>query len=127
MNNKRNTEAIVNIAKKKSDEVRKKVEKTIQRLILEGVIVNFNVVKNEAGVSKSWLYSNEDIRQRIEEIRDKQNVSPKRSIGASRERSEASKDNIITALKERIKELDGENKKLRKESEILYGRVYKEN
>jgi len=124
MNNKRNTEAIVNIAKKKSDEVRNKVEKTIQRLILEGVIVNFNVVKNEAGVSKSWLYSNEDIRRRIEEIRDKQNVSPKRSKGASRERSEASKDNIITALKERIKELDSENKKLRKESEILYGKIY---
>lgn len=127
MNNKRNTEAIVKIAKKKSDEVRNKVEKTIQRLILEGTVINFNVVKTEAGVSKSWLYSNLDIRKRIEEIRDKQKMSQKRIKSGSKDRSEASKDNIITALKERIKELDGENKKLRKESEILYGRVYKEN
>jgi len=125
MNNKRNTEAIVRIAKKKSDEVRYKVEKTIPRLVLEGITVNFNVVSNEAGVSKSWLYSNEDIRRRIEEIRDKQKISPvKRIKGVASERSENSKDNIITALKERIKELDSENKKLRKESEILYGKIY---
>jgi hypothetical protein len=127
MNNRRNTEAIIKIAKKKSDEVRNKVEKTIQRLILEGTVINFNVVKTEAGVSKSWLYSNLDIRKRIEEIRDKQKMSPKRVKSGSKDRSEASKDNIITALKERIKELDGDNKKLRKEFEILYGRVYKEN
>lgn len=125
VNNKRNTEAIVKIAKKKSDEVKNKVEKTIQRLILEGTVINFNVVKKEAGVSKSWLYSNLDIRKRIEEIRDKQKMSPKRVKSGSKDRSEASKDNIITALKERIKELDGENKKLRKESEILYGKIYK--
>jgi hypothetical protein len=124
MNNKRNTEAIVKIAKKKSDEARNKVEKTIQRLVLEGTVINFNVVKKEAGVSKSWLYSNLDIRRRIEEIRDKQKMSPKRVKSGSKDRSEDSKDNIITALKERIKELDGENKKLRKESEILYGQIY---
>lgn len=124
MNNKRNTEAIVRIAKRKSDEVRYKVEKTIPRLVLEGITVNFNVVSNEAGVSKSWLYSNEDIRKRIEVIRDKQKVSPKRIKRGSNERLEAFKDNIITTLKERIKELDCENKRLRKESEILYGKIY---
>ncbi|MBU3153527.1 DUF6262 family protein [Clostridium estertheticum] len=124
MNNKRNTEAIVKIAKKKSDETRYKVEKTIPRLILEGLTINFNVVSNEAGVSKAWLYNNEDIRRRIEDIRDKQKIYPKRTLKVSNERSEASKDAIITTFKERIKQLENENKQLHKQLEMTYGTIY---
>jgi hypothetical protein len=124
MNNKRSTEAIVKMAKKKSIETKDKVDKTLKRLVLEGMTVNFNVVSKESGISKSWLYSNEDIRARIEDIRDKQKMSPKQVKKSSTQRSEASKDNIITMLKERIKQLESENKKLHKQLEITYGNIY---
>jgi hypothetical protein len=38
----------------------------------EGKTINFNRVAKEAKVSKSWLFKEQDIRQRIKFLRDQQ-------------------------------------------------------
>ncbi|WP_438872342.1 DUF6262 family protein [Providencia hangzhouensis] len=64
----RNTEEIVRLAKQKSRRTRENVDKVISKLSLEGKTINFNTVAKEANVSKSWLYKEHDIRQRIESL-----------------------------------------------------------
>lgn len=127
MANKRNTDAIVKMAKNKSNETREKVEKTITGLALEGKTINFNTVSKESGVSKSWLYSNQDVRDRIESIRGKQKTSPNGKLKASNQRTDASKDNIILTLKLKIKELENENKKLQEQIKVLYAKIYEKS
>ena len=68
----RNTEEIVRLAKQKSRRTRENVDKVISKLSLEGKTINFNTVAKEANVSKSWLYKEHDIRQRIEFLRKQQ-------------------------------------------------------
>ena len=57
------------MAKQKSQKTRGKVDKAISKFSIEGKAINFNSIAKEAKVSKSWLYKEQDIRQRIESLR----------------------------------------------------------
>lgn len=56
----------------KSQEASQKVDHAIQRLIKTKVKINFNQVAMESGVSKAFLYNNQEIRNRIEGLRKQQ-------------------------------------------------------
>ncbi|RZI06959.1 transposase, partial [Staphylococcus aureus] len=76
MNKKvRNKTEIVRLAKQKSKKTREKVDKAMSKFSIEGKVINFNSIANEANVFKSWLYKEHDIRQRIESLRDLQITS----------------------------------------------------
>ena len=126
MSNIRNTDAIIKMAKEKSKKSRKKVEEAISKLMLEDKKINFNTVSKESGVSKSWLYSNADIRARIDDIRSKQELEPKIKK-ATTKMSVESKDNVVKLLKQRIKDLEAEKKAMAKQIETLYGKLYSQN
>jgi pyruvate-formate lyase len=117
----RNTEEIVRLAKQKSKETRENVDKVISKLSLEGETINFNAVAKEANVSKSWLYKEHDIRQRIESLRKQQ-----KSVNAlsKPKKSSRSEEVLIKTLKDRIKELEEENIKLKNQIQKLYGELY---
>jgi hypothetical protein len=68
----RNTDGLKEYALSKKEDVIKRVDSTIQRLIIEKKPINFNSISIEAKVSKTYLYSHEDIRKRIKELRIKQ-------------------------------------------------------
>ncbi|CAI7726703.1 DUF6262 family protein [Mammaliicoccus sciuri] len=116
----RNTREIVRLAKLKTKHTRENVDKIISKLSLEGKTINFNTVAKEANVSKSWLYKESDIRQRIESLRNRQ-----KTYSASKsKKSSRSEEVLIKTLKTRIKELEGENIKLRDQIQKLYGDLY---
>ena len=54
---------------------KEKVDKAISKFSIEGKVINFNSIAKEANVSKSWLYKEHDIRQRIESLRERQITS----------------------------------------------------
>lgn len=120
---KRNTEAVVALAHKKSEETLKKVDQSIKELIKNKELINFNTVANSAGVSKSFLYNNKLIRKKIESLRSQQQQvkSPKSVI---RNMSDKSKDATIEMLRERIKKLETKNKSLKEENKRLLGEKY---
>lgn len=108
------------LAKLKTKHTRENVDKIISKLSLEGKTINFNTVAKEANVSKSWLYKESDIRQRIESLRNRQ-----KTYSASKsKKSSRSEEVLIKTLKTRIKELEGENIKLRDQIQKLYGDLY---
>ena len=117
------TKGLKEYAKNKSKITLEKVDKAIRELSLTEQKINFNSVSQLGGVSKTFLYNNEDIKKRIEELRDKQ-TSRTMNQRAKYDKTAKSKDIIIMAKDKKIKELEEENKKLKEQLEILRGKLY---
>lgn len=82
---------------------------------------HFNSIAKEANVSKSWLYKEHDIRQRIESLRERQITS---NVVSKPKKSSRSEEILIKTLKRRVMELKKENKKLQNQIQKLYGDLY---
>lgn len=111
-NKEPNTSEIIALAKKKSLDKENIVFNTIKKMIKEKIIINFNTVSIESGVSKSFLYNNNGIRNKIDMIRNEQS-GLKNIINHKPNTSDKSKDIIIETLKNKIQRLEKENKDLK--------------
>lgn len=118
-----NTKGLKEHAKQRSQIALVKVDKAIRELSLTEQKINFNSVSERSGVSKTFLYKNEEVRKRIEELRDKQ-ISKTINQRAKYDKTSKSKDIIIMAKDKKIKELEEENKKLKEQLEVLRGKLY---
>jgi hypothetical protein len=119
----RNTDGLIKNARRKSESTAQRVDEAIQRLIKSKGKINFNSVSGESGVSKAYLYSHPEIRDRIDVLRRQQEglPSPKQ---VKREMTDASKDVVIAAKNKRIKELEEENRLLKQELQKVRGKMY---
>jgi len=118
-----NTKGLKEYAKQRSRMALEKVDKAIRELSLTEQKINFNSVSQLSGVSKTFLYNNQEIKKRIEELRDKQ-VSKTINQRAKYDKTSKAKDIIIMAKDKKIKELEKENKKLKEQLEVLRGKLY---
>lgn len=118
-----NTKGLKEYALKRSQMALDKVDKAIRELSLTEQKINFNSVSQLSGVSKTFLYNNQEIKKRIEELRDKQ-VSKTINQRAKYGKTSKAKDIIIMAKDKKIKELEEENKKLKEQLEVLRGKLY---
>ena len=117
----RNVSGLRHNAQKKRQEAFEKVEQGIQKLIKEQQVINFNTVAKASGVSKAWLYKESEIKSRIEHLREKHSKGKK--TPPKQRASDASKNAIINTLKARVKKAEGENRELKKQIEVAYGRT----
>ncbi|MBB6625661.1 transposase [Clostridium gasigenes] len=117
------TKGLKEYAKQKTQLTLDKVDNAIRELSLTEQKINFNSVSQLSGVSKTFLYNNENIKKRIEELRDKQ-TSRTMNQRAKYDKTAKSKDIIIMAKDKKIKELEEENKKLKEQLEIVRGKLY---
>ncbi|WP_252251334.1 DUF6262 family protein [Clostridium sp. VAP52] len=117
------TKGLKEYAKNKTKITLEKVDKAIRELSLTEQKINFNSVSQLSGVSKTFLYNNDDAKKRIEELRDKQ-VSKVINQRAKYDKTSKSKDIIIMAKDKKIKELENENRKLKEQLEVLRGKLY---
>jgi CRISPR/Cas system-associated protein Cas10 (large subunit of type III CRISPR-Cas system) len=117
------TKGLKRYAKQKTELTLEKVDKSIRELSLKGEKINFNSVSNLSGVSKTFMYKNEELKKRIEELRDKQTEKViKQKL--KYDKTDKSKDIIIIAKDKKIKELEEENKNLKRQLEVLRGKLY---
>jgi len=117
------TNGLREYAKNKSRIAFEKVDKAIREISLAKQKINFNSVSQLSGVSKTFLYNNEDIKKRIEEIRDEQTIKTlNQSIKYGK--TTKTKDILIMAKDKKIKELQEQNRKLKEQLEILRGKLY---
>ncbi|PFR33289.1 DUF6262 family protein [Bacillus cereus] len=122
-NDNPNTEGIIKHAKLKTEKTIQKVEEAIKKMIKKQMKINFNSVSEESGVSKAFLYRNIELRDRIETLRKQQEGSP--SIKqVKRNMSDASKDVIIASLRKRVKGLEKENKGIKEQLKVQFGKIY---
>lgn len=121
-----NVSGLINHAEKKKKLALEKVDMAIKNLIKNNSMINFNSVAKESGVSKAYLYKNEEIKTRIEGIREQQKgfKNPKQ---VKKNMTESSKDIVIASKNKRIKELEEEVNILKNELKILRGKIYESN
>lgn len=102
---------------------REKAAVAIRQLQMDGKAVNFSSVNQQSGVSKSFLYEDEETRKTIEEIRALE-VDKEMNRRARYEKTSQSKDVIIDAKDKRIVKLESEIKQLKAEIQVLRGLLY---
>lgn len=115
--NKRNVLPMLSAIRKKADYLLKHTEIIIDKMLHDKQPISFNRIAVTAGVSKAWLYRHPTLRIKIENLRTQQ-------LAYSNNQSQESNDAINNLLKQRIKKLETENAKLRKQLEIVYGELH---
>lgn len=108
---------------KRSEDAKEKEVKAIGKLEAQGKSVNFNSVHQKSGVSKNYLYQNEELRTLIETKRtEEQNQLQVRR--KKYDKTSKSKDVIIETKDKYIAKLEVENKQLKKELNQLRAMLY---
>jgi hypothetical protein len=120
----RNINGLREAAQKKAETTRERAEAAIALLLREQRPVNFKTVAETAGISTAWLYEHETIKERIIHLRAKSVPQPRVVIPPREQASSASKDTMITALRQRIQKLEKENSELKRQVEIANGLLY---
>jgi hypothetical protein len=125
---KPNTTGLLAHAQRKSQQTQQRVHQAIDQLLREQQTVNFNTVAKAANVTKSYLYAHQDVRERIEALRTQQGQERLERQWAERQqhqaRTDKAKDVLLSAKDRRIKALEAENRKLKEDLKVAYGKLY---
>jgi len=122
---KRNTTGIAAHAQRRKEDKRRKVEDAITRLLRDQKPVNFHTVAKTAQVSKAYLYGQQDLRERIEALRQQTMEQMVRERATrSTGKTDASRDLVILAKDRRIKELEAEKQRLQQQLKIALAKAY---
>ena len=123
-----NTRGLLASAQRKAEEAHKRVHQAIDRLLREQQVVNFNTVAKAAKVTKSYLYAHDGVRERIEALRAQQSQERSERQWAERKlhqnKTDNTKDVLLAAKDRRIKTLEAENRKLKEDLKVAYGKLY---
>jgi len=121
----RNTAGLTAHTQSRKEHKRKGVEEAITTLLREQKPVNFNTVARAATVSKAYLYSQPDLRERIAALREQavEHMVRERATRSSG-KTDASHDLVILAKDRRIKELEAENQQLQRQLKTALGKAY---
>jgi len=122
----RNTEGLRTSAQHKARLTRQQAEEAITMLLQQHRPVNFKAVAETAGISTAWLYAHPDIKMRIIHLRAQHTTKPQVQVPLREQASDASKDAMIAALRKRAKEQEAEIRELRRQLEVAYGQLYKQ-
>ena len=125
---KPNTSGLLAHAQRKSQQTQQRVHQAIDQLLREQQTVNFNTVAKAANVTKSYLYAHQEVRERIEALRTQQGQERIERQWAERKlhqaRTDRTKDVLLEARDRRIKALEAENRKLKEDLKVAYGKLY---
>ncbi len=115
------TAPIIAAAQQRHELTRAKAIQALRELDRTGAPITFPAVAHAAGVSRSWLYAQPDIRAEIERLRDATHRAPAPPIPASQRTSEASAMARLDAALRRNRELTQDNQRLRRQLAQVLG------
>lgn len=110
-----NTAPIIAAAQRRHELTRSKAVQALRELHTAGAPVTFETVARTAGISRSWLYTQPDIRTEIQRLREATRQAPAPSIPTSQQASNASLRARLQAALERNQHLARENQRLRRQ------------
>ena len=118
-----NQEGLKRSYAERTKEAREKALQAVNSLKAEKAQINFSAVAARSGISRHFLYGDQEVR-RIIETQRKYDVDNEINRRARYDKTAKSKDVIIAAKDKRIAKLEEENRKLKAELETLRGMVY---
>jgi Family of unknown function (DUF6262) len=110
-----NTGPLILAARRRRELARAKAVRALRELDHAGTPVTFEAVARAAGVSRSWLYAQPDLRAEIQRLRDATSRAPAPPIPASQRASDASLLRRLTEASQRNRQLAEENSRLRRQ------------
>jgi small-conductance mechanosensitive channel len=117
-----NSDHIITAARRRSDNARRRAVTALRSLDTDGQPVTFSTVAAAAGVSRSWLYAQDDLREQVERLRGRQQQTPASPPVPDRQRATpASLLHRLEAATSRIRVLESENRQLRDALERALG------
>ncbi len=117
-----NSAHVITAAKQRHEFTRSKAIRAIGELVRTGVPVTFQAVATRAEVSRSWLYSQPDIKTEICKLRALDTGLRSASIPARQRGSDASLRRRLEIANQRIRGLTADNERLRRQLEEALGR-----
>ena len=60
---------LIEITRERASQKHKHTQAIIQKMIEQGELINYHTVAQAAGVSRTYLYQHEDLRQQIDDCR----------------------------------------------------------
>ena len=108
-----NSRHIIDAARQRSQLTRAKAIRALRTMDAAGEPVTFETVARQAGVSRSWLYTEPDLRADFEHLRAAHRRAPTSQVPSQQRTSEASLLRRLEAAIHRIRRRTDENKQLR--------------
>ncbi|WP_079026970.1 DUF6262 family protein [Embleya scabrispora] len=108
-----NSRHIIEDAHRRSELTRSKAVQALRALDAAGEPITFEAVAKRAGVSRSWLYGQPDLRAEVERLRAAHRRAPSSALPARQRTSEASLLRRLEAANARSRQLAEENRGLR--------------
>jgi hypothetical protein len=110
-----NSHHIIAAARNRHEFTRAKAIQALREIDAAGTAVTFDAVARAAGVSRSWLYTQRDLRTEIGRLRAARRRSPGEPVPARQRASDASLLQRLEAANERNRQLAEENHQLRQQ------------
>ena len=105
-----NTRYVIQAAQHRAQQTRQRAVTTLRRMDAAGQRITFDAVSREAGVSRSWLYAQQDLRAEIQ----RHPATPPPHVPPQRQRaSDTSLLRRLEAATARIRHLETDNHQLR--------------
>jgi hypothetical protein len=109
-----NSRHLIKAAQQRAELTRRRAVAALRRMDSTGKPITFESVAREAGVSRSWLYAQTDLRVEIERLRARHQTQPSSAVPPQRQRaSDTSLLRRLEAATERIHRLERDNRELR--------------
>lgn len=108
-----NTAPIIDAARRRHELTRAKAIRALRELDHAGTPITFAAIADTAGVSRSWLYAQDDLRQEITRLRDATRRTPNPPIPTNQRTSDTSLRHRLEAAHQQIRQLRDERDKLR--------------
>jgi len=110
-------------AARRHDETLRRALDALAALDADGLAVSFQAVARRAGVSRQWLYTQPELRARIEQLRGRRPSGTPTAVPddqRARERSLRQRNETLLIDNRRLR---AENQTLRDELAVLYGQL----
>jgi Family of unknown function (DUF6262) len=109
-----NSRHVIAAAHRRAEQTRQRAVTALRRMDATGQRVTFDAVSRAAGVSRSWLYAQPDLRAEIQRLRQRHPATPPAQAPPQRQRaSDTSLLRRLEAATARIRQLETDNQQLR--------------
>jgi hypothetical protein len=110
-----NTIHLTTAARRRHELTRSRAIRALRKLDASGGAVTFESVAKSAGVSRSWLYTQPDIRADIERLRSLHQRTPAQAVPARQRTTDPSLRQRLEIANARNRELAEDNQQLRRQ------------
>ncbi|MEU6191511.1 DUF6262 family protein [Nocardia sp. NPDC047038] len=118
-----NSKYLLATARHRHELARSKAIRAIRELDAAGAAVTFRIVATTAEVSRSWLYSQPDIRDEVQRLRELNRRAPTTSLPAHHRSSDSSLARRLELANARNRELTEDNHRLRQQLAQALGQL----